>query len=73
MQHDRARFEQGEPYSSKVSTCPNGCRAMRRLLLRAEGEIAHVVMPADLFQRPANAQVAHQALGAIGHPVERGG
>ena len=30
------------------------------------------VWPADFLERPAHAQIAHQAFGEVGNPVERG-
>ena len=45
---------------------------MRGFLLRAKRDKANLVGLAHLFQRPANARIARQALAAIGRPLKGG-
>ena len=57
--------------SLKHGTWSNGCslQIVGRALL---AEQANPIVEPGLFQRPAGAQVADQALGELGHPAEGG-
>lgn len=73
MQHDRPGLEQGEIALLIGRDLPEGLdREMRGLLHRLERQQADIVGLADLFERPAQAHVARQAIAPVGRTFEGG-
>ena len=73
VQHDRTRFEQLEvAVLQRRHLAERLAGAVRRLLDLAEFEQVGAIRLADLLERPAHSQVAHQPARRRRHPAERG-
>jgi hypothetical protein len=73
VQHDRARFEDGQIallISRNLAEWMQG--QVSGLFQRAERNEANLVGLSGFFERPANARVACQSFAAIGRPFDCG-